>query len=151
MLESSGDLWAYHKKGHFVVIPTNGTVKTDGMCVMGKGLARSAAVRFSGLPYALGEIIDRAGNHVAFFPAYTLFTFPTKNDWWDHRSNLSLIEQSCKELVVFAKYVRPPIYLPRVGCGVGLLKWEDVLPVLQRHLNDDFVALSNSDLEADND
>ncbi len=36
----------------------------------------------------------------------------------------------------------PVLKLPRVGCGNGSLDWEDVQPILERHLDDRFILVS---------
>jgi hypothetical protein len=49
--EVFGDLWGF---GGIIVITTNGFVKRDRTCVMGRGCAKQAAIRFPGLPNKLG-------------------------------------------------------------------------------------------------
>ena len=50
MKEVFGDLWKFDG---IIAITTNGFVKRDRTCVMGRGCARQAAVRFSELPRKL--------------------------------------------------------------------------------------------------
>ena len=47
MKEVFGDLWEFDG---IIAITTNGFVKRDGTCVMGRGCARQAAVRFRRTP-----------------------------------------------------------------------------------------------------
>ena len=46
MKEITGDIWDYHKQGHWIVITTNGTVKSNGEAVMGRGIALQARAKF---------------------------------------------------------------------------------------------------------
>jgi len=57
MIETTGDLWEAHDLGHWVAITTNGIVNAKGQCVMGRGVARQAAQRFTWLPTHLGDRI----------------------------------------------------------------------------------------------
>ncbi len=47
MKEDFGDLWDFDG---IIAITTNGFVKKDGSCVMGRGCAKEAALRFGWLP-----------------------------------------------------------------------------------------------------
>lgn len=127
MIEVIGDLWTF--PADFRVITTNGSVRRDGACVMGRGCAKEAAQRYSQLPYELGERIRRLGNRVHFFQDYSLFTFPVKHVWSDQAS-LELIAESTeafgRQLLASAHYV-----MPRPGCGNGQRTWDEVKPLLQ--------------------
>lgn len=144
-----GDLWTYHRAGYWVVIPTNGSVRKDGVAVMGRGLAWEAARRFPDLASHLGRVIQRSGSHVWTFVKYRLFTFPVKWRWME-QADLNLIATSAEELVdqVSAVMRQPsvyslqlPVYIPRVGCGNGRLRWADVEPVLDLMLDERFVVV----------
>jgi len=53
-----------------------------------------------------------------------------------------LIERSASELfnkVVLMKIDR--IYVPRPGCGFGVLNWEEVKPVLEKIWDDRFIVV----------
>ena len=138
MEEVIGDIWKYHELGYWIVIPTNGFVKKEsGECVMGRGLALQAKLKFPKLPFELGALIDKYGNCGFVFPQYRLFSFPVKHNWWES-ADIELIKQSCEGLVVCSYYnwskIPQPIYLPRVGCGNGKLRWKDVKPVIEEGL-----------------
>lgn len=138
--EVNRDIWTYHADGNYVVIPTNGTVKKNGEAVMGRGLAFQAAWRFSNLSQVLGTHLLSGGNNVYAFPAYRLITFPVKHHWHE-AADLELIEKSFQQLVPKANQLgKFPVVLPRVGCGNGRLLWENVRPVAERYLNDNFVV-----------
>jgi hypothetical protein len=135
MKEVFGNLWDF---AGIVAITTNGFLKKDGSCVMGRGCAREAAARFPTLPFELGRKIRSEGNHVFYFPEYRLITFPVKQVWWEP-ADLDLIQQSARELLQTIEEfnIKEVIYLPRPGCGNGKLKWEDVKKFLSPILKSD--------------
>ena len=62
-----------------LVITTNGFVKKDGSCVMGRGIAKQIANMFPRVPKILGERILRHGNKVHHLTeSPTLISFPVK-------------------------------------------------------------------------
>ncbi len=141
MLEVRGDIWDFHKGGHWVCITTNGKRNLRGRAVMGRGVALQAAERWPELPVVVGNHIAEQGNHLAGFMKYKLITFPVKHDWRD-KADLELIERSAQELVMAADMEGiyqggMRICLPRPGCGNGGLKWEEVEPVLEKVLHGD--------------
>lgn len=61
--------------------------------------------------------------------------FPTKEFWWED-SRIEWIESGLEKLVRNIKmttYIES-IALPALGCGFGLLKWEDVKPLMIKYL-----------------
>ena len=136
-----GDIWKYHKDGYYIVVPTNGYVKANGECVMGRGLALQAKTKFVDLPKLLGTLIRTHTNQVYAFPSFRIFTFPVKHNWYE-QANLYLIEKSCTELmhytepllVTYIPGIKLPIYLPKVGCGNGKLDWDVVGTVIDNCL-----------------
>ena len=143
MREVTGNLWTY--PADVRVITTNGTVKKNGECVMGRGCALEAKRKFPWLPKMLGADITAWGNkphnykHSHAMDFY-LWTFPVKHNWYE-RADLDLIKRSAQ---YFADYFSHPeldesvIVMPRPGCGNGGLRWEDVRPVLEPILDDRF-------------
>jgi len=141
MIEERGCIWKKHEKGYFIAVTTNGVVKADGTCVMGKGIALQAAQKFPTLPEKLGYKLRRSGNHVYAFLEIRILSFPTKHDWRDP-SSLSLIKQSCEELVaILHEYNIDRLYMTRPGCGNGRLDWNDVKPILEGTLDDRFIIV----------
>lgn len=134
------DIWSMHDAGFFIVIPTNGFVRKDGTCVMGRGLALQAKTKYPTLEATLGSAIKKMGNHVFCFPAFHLFSFPVKDVWWN-KASLALIEQSCKELSAMNFKIPLPVYVPKVGCGNGKLDLNEVLPILEKNLDDRFTVV----------
>jgi hypothetical protein len=140
MKQVTGDIWNFWESGEWVAITTNGQTRdSDGTAVMGRGVAKQAADRFPGLPKQLAYKLNNFGNHVFIFLKYRIVTFPTKNDW-RNPSDIGLIRQSCQEL---KKVTAGRIYLPRPGCSNGQLSWEQVRPVLEDELKDDWFIVVN--------
>jgi hypothetical protein len=138
MPEVQSDLWSFWDLGYSVCITTNGTVRMNGSAVMGRGCAWQAARRFPELPAVLGSKLLNYGNHVHVLmefqphnagPLRRLFSFPVKHDWFDRFADLNLIRRSYQELSVF-RAADEKIALPRPGCGVGNLRWEEVRCIL---------------------
>ena len=140
MIEIQGDIWDYHKQGNWIVITTNGTVKKNGACVMGRGVAKQAALKYPRMPFHLGDFIKKFGNHLTLQPYCGIFTFPVKHNWWE-KADLSLIEASCRELVDTCSVLKPPFYMVRPGCSNGGLDWKDVKPILEKYLDDRFIIV----------
>lgn len=133
MNEAVGNLWDYHEQGHFIVITTNGFVKTNGECVMGRGIAQQARDRYPLLAKMLGTSIREWGNHL-FIYTPRIVTFPVKHKWME-RADPALIEQSARELATLMEdtatsVAQMQVAMPRPGCGNGKLAWEDVEPIL---------------------
>jgi hypothetical protein len=143
LLGLNGNLWYFHGQNYWIVIPTNGTVKRDGSCVMGRGLAKDLKRRDPNFPYVLGSMLQDHGNHVFAFPTPKIFTFPVKHHWKE-KADLDLIQSSAVELLclVDKHNLDGPFYLPRVGCGNGKRDWDtDVKPILKNILDNRFVVV----------
>ena len=145
MIEVKGDIWKFWERGFFIVIPTNGYVKMNGEAVMGRGLAFDASIKFKSLAFELGALLKKYGNDVFIHPTYRIFTFPVKHNW-DEKADIELIKFSCVGLQSLVNLrVKPislPVYIPRVGCGNGMLEWKDVKPILESYLDERFVVVS---------
>jgi hypothetical protein len=122
-----GDFWA--QPADHRVITTNGDVRKDGACVMGRGVALQAAQRFPSIPYELGAVLKVQGNHVHQL-GYGLWSFPVKHHWRD-QADLDLIEQSARELEPFARATPAQTWLlVRPGVGNGRRDWAEVEPLI---------------------
>lgn len=154
MQELTGDVWSLAKSlpADAVCIPTNLVVKGDGKAVMGKGMALDALHRFPGIDTQLGNYLNYWGKQYMIFDilprwhpsyqGYRLYSFPTKGHF-SKPSNIQLIEAAAIELekdVTMRKL--KTILLPRVGCGLGGLKWDGVKPVLEKYLDGRFMVVS---------
>jgi hypothetical protein len=139
MKEIYGDLWDFHAQGHYICITTNGAVRRDGACVMGRGIAKQASIRFPGLARDLGGLLKSGGNRINLFVGWRLITFPVKHHW-SEQADIALIEKSAKALAELNIF-RNLVYLPRPGCGNGGLTWTDVRPVIAPILDDRFTVV----------
>ena len=143
MIELTGDFWYELADAH--VITTNGIVKDNGACVMGRGVALQARNRFPGIDKFLGSRIRERGNRVhalgewtrADGAAYNLFSFPVKKHWRD-KADLDLIKQSAAELILECPPSMQKIVMVRPGCGNGGLQWEVVREAIKPFLNNRF-------------
>lgn len=150
MIEVTGDLWAY--PADVRVITTNGTVKKNGECVMGRGCAWEAKQKYPGIAASLGLHIQTYGNiaGVIITPdaippinAPWIISFPVKHNWYE-KADLALIKDSAQRLASWNASRGPyTVVLPRPGCGNGHLKWEDVRPVLAPILDNRFYVITH--------
>ena len=140
MKEIIGDIWDFHKKGKYIVIPTNGTIKANGEAVMGRGLALQAKLKFPYIPKTVGKYLGTLGTVPIVFQDIKVLTFPVKYNWFE-KANLALIEESCEHLRYMWHDCSEEVYLPKVGCGNGKLDWKDVKPILKKYLDDRFIIV----------
>jgi len=145
MKNVKGNAWDVYLDYDALCITTNGTVKNNGECVMGAGIAKTAKEKFPKVPRILGTYIKKYGNRCFIIGKINnthLVSFVVKHNWWEN-ADIKLIKKSCKEVSEMAdKFGWNKILLPRPGCGNGKLKWEDVEPVLQELLDDRFYVIT---------
>jgi len=149
VIEKVGDFWAETGDAH--VITTNGTIKTNGACVMGRGVALQARNRFPGIDKFLGTIISEKGNHVHSLGEWTradgathhIFSFPVKINYWEN-ATLAMIRYSVRELVIQVPPAFQKVVMVRPGCGNGNLVWDVVREELRVILNDRFVIVERN-------
>jgi len=114
-------------EGPIIVINTNGMVKNNGDCVMGRGNALALAKLYPSAPSKLGGKILANGNIVQTIfvvGKITFVAFPVKYNWWE-KADLDLIERSKVQLL--EKYGDDTlVVLMRPGCGNGGLSWDYV-------------------------
>ena len=147
MQEIVGDIWRYHRGGHYIVITTNGMCNSLARAVMGRGIAYQAAQYYKHLPEKLGAALLRNGNHVYIFPKERILTMPVKHHWAEP-ADPDLIRISALELAHAVK-VKPlkgekEIYMVRPGCGNGKLKWPDVQAIIAPLLDDRFIVVERN-------
>lgn len=162
------DIWSFLGSVDAICITTNGSVRSDGRAVMGRGIAKEALERFPGINLVLGTFLKANGNTplllhenpvIVSFPTKpgdTILSDPTRLlSWkatyynigqtvpgWAFKSDLQIIAQSARVLRRFAEsngWER--VVLPMPGCGNGELSWEEVEPVLDQHLDDRFFCV----------
>lgn len=144
MKETVGNIWDYHDKGEWIVITTNGSIRKDGACVMGRGIALQAKQRYPKLPFGLGKLLadEDYGNYNYAFSQYRIITFPVKLKWYQ-KASLPLIHNSTVGLLRKIMELRlENVYMVRPGCGNGGLDWTDVKPILEEYLDDRFIIVN---------
>ena len=146
MKEIVGNVWDMLDENSAVCILTNNTViqNYNPMTmthyitnVMGGGIAREAADRNPGLKNLCGQaILD--GNYLLGKDDQTgaeMLRFPTK-DQVQFGSDMKIIADSLTMLEEYInKNPNKKIYLPRPGCGLGGLDWEDVKELCEHYLS----------------
>lgn len=141
-----GDIWDYNEH-NWCVITTNIGWNSQGLAVMGAGIAKQAAYRYPELQHWYGEqcrsLKELVG--VSVYKPGKLLLFPTKalnkehpHLSWRAKSEMWLIENSLNRLVGLMSDIQmvytSKVYLPPVGCGHGGLNLEDVYPLLEQYL-----------------
>lgn len=151
-----------------IAITTNGFVKKDGSCVMGKGCALEASRKDAGIARRLGDLIKLNGNQVQLISDSPLIcSFPVKASHatftgdnavrhmlnkfsigqripgWACKASLELIKSSAHQLrtLTDAKGWKK-VVIPRPGCGAGELNWIEVKGLLDEILDDRFHSIS---------
>jgi hypothetical protein len=173
MKELKKDLFDCSKDADAICITTNGNYTKDGMACMGGGCAGQCAKKWPETAMRLGKCLinfkddpnpnrpfvigalDGYGNYIEpnlriikqrLFKCL-IFSFPTMNNIIDGAS-LELIEKSAKEMVVWAnRFGLRNIICPRMGVGIGGLKWSEVKKIVEPILDDRFTIVSFSDEE----
>jgi len=136
------DIWK--AKCNWIVITTNGQLRSNGALVMGAGIALQAQTRVPNCASQLGKCVRDGGSKIYVLPRHShqqsLVSFPTKTKWRP-KSDLKLIETSCQQLIQAweserrqCPFVKGPIVaLTQVGCLNGGLSYSrQVRPILER-------------------
>lgn len=130
---SSSDIW--DTECDTIVIPVN----TIG--VMGAGMAKEVAERYKGLLYEYRRACKSGRltvNNLWNFKTrngMNILCFPTKEDWRNDskiewiENNLKLLSETWEELGIDS------IAIPKIGCGRGGLKWNDVSTLIYKYLD----------------
>lgn len=161
MIEIVGDLFEWG--GDAICITTNGQIRKDGACVMGRGVALQATIKWPGIERVLGRQIMEGGNKVhrltfeeggrivlcmsnesngVHVVPWHIFSLPVKHHWRD-KADIKLIERSLRELTKLTESMR--VGLPRPGCGNGGLDWNAVRPLVHRMLPEErYVIIERS-------
>jgi len=156
MRETTGDLWqlADYYRADMVCVTTNLRRAGSGRAVMSAGVAKHVRdnIRLvttkeyqTPLPDArYGEMLRKHVFNTTVIgrvigATYKLVAFPTKIDW-RNPSDLDLIVRSAHHLSDLA-YPGDICLLPRPGCGLGGLSWEDEVRPRIRHLMHDGIIV----------
>jgi O-acetyl-ADP-ribose deacetylase (regulator of RNase III) len=107
--------------------------------VMGKGLALEVKKRFPVVYLKYRRACERGTLDIGKLqlvktPATWILNFPTKRHW-RFPSKLADIEAGLKKFAsTYKRRGITSVAFPPLGCGAGGLKWEDVKPVMEKHL-----------------
>lgn len=111
------------------------TVNTVG--VMGKGLAlqfkKEYPINFERYQKHCGLGTLRVGNPV-FIDGTSFLLFPTKKHW-RNKSKIEWIDEGLRTLRTKDELIRK-LALPALGCSNGGLDFNDVFPLIEKHLHD---------------
>lgn len=113
------------------------TVNTVG--VMGKGLALSYKKKYPEMFSAYRRACDKhqlvIGKLMIYYaPDHWILLFPTKENW-RNPSKLEYIEAGLNKFVrTYADKGITSIAFPKLGCGNGELKWDDVRVLMEKYL-----------------
>lgn len=137
MQEVFGNAIQLAKNYNILCVTTNGTLRKDGACVMGRGIAKTIKELYPNVPYVLGKLIKQNGNitqHIITTKHNVdLVAFPVKHNWYE-TADIELIKRSCIQLIKYAD--GKTVLLPRPGCGNGKLDWQQVKPIIEKILPD---------------
>ena len=133
------EIWDYKEEidrdAMMLCLLTNGDTNKLRLAIMGKGVARQAKNKYTGLAALLGQKIITWGNAPyggLLSRTPMLYSFPTKYHWRDTHASLELIKWSTQALNKFIRHTGRgrTVLLPRPGCGNGKLNWEDIEPIV---------------------
>ncbi len=100
---------------------------------MGAGLAREVALRYPDAYRAYRAVCDSGELRIGTLALLDwmhpkLLLFPTKGHWRE-KSTLETIECGLVELCRYEDRLAS-LAIPALGCGLGGLRWQDVLPLM---------------------
>lgn len=145
--EIKGNVWQMLDENSAVCILTNQTVcsqissfnlKTKVFNPMGGGIAKEAKDRNPGLDVTCAQAIlsNKFSLGIDKISGAEMLRFSTK-DQIQYHSDMRIIANSLIELCNYIKEnPNKKIYLPRPGCGLGGLEWEDVKELCEHYLKD---------------
>lgn len=113
------------------------TVNTQG--VMGKGIALKFKQLYPDMFKNYQIFCEKKQFDVGMLWLYKtsnkwILNFPTKKEW-KRKSELAYIEAGLKKFVAtYQEKNITSISFPRLGCGNGGLRWEDVKPMMEHYL-----------------
>lgn len=125
-----------------LVITTNGFVKSNGECVMGRGIAKQVSQALPWIAKELGKKLNTLGNVPHVLGQHNnidLVSFPVKPK--SVKADPQLIVEYVRRLVQLTDQMDwKTVLVPRFGCGAGELSWADIRPLVEPILDDRFIA-----------
>ena len=149
MKNINGNLFNHIGSADVICITTNGFIKANGQCVMGRGCALEAKTRWPQAAINLADMIKKNGNipqkiwSVGDEGKETeVWSFPVKHNWWED-ADIDLIRASCTLISLEAdERGWTNVVIPRPGCGNGRLSYTVVEPALKELLDDRFSIIT---------
>lgn len=146
-LLSNQNILEYYKNSQDKTVLLVNPVNCVG--IMGKGLALQYKQKFS---HYFQDYVKHCNNQLIDIGVVNIYkeneqlyicSFPTKKHWLD-KSNVSEIKRGLDNLIYQLAYqltTIEQIHLPMLGCGLGGLKKEVVLPLLEQTFeNNDIIS-----------
>jgi hypothetical protein len=140
MIRNTGDMFSTvgnYGYLHALLVTTNSYIRRDGALVMGRGAARTAALRWPGLPYELGKRIEHLSEYNIGLlsqtnePRFSIGAFQVKFNFAD-AADLDLIARSANELAKLATERHDWRFdMNYPGIGNGRLSLAAVDPLLE--------------------
>lgn len=143
MVLREGDMWSAYGEADVFLVTTNAVLTRDHRLVMGAGIAKEALRRHPGLDRVWGDrllSLFEAVYDAGRLPVYgvlwptkgeKLAAFQTKRHWKD-KADPDLIANAAGQLRrVAERFPDKSFHLNFPGIGLGGLKEEDVLPLLE--------------------
>lgn len=127
-----------------VLVTGNSCIKWDGSAVMGRGAALELKNKLTGIDLVFGGMINKiCGNLGMYGVVHTALSYPELDKVYGlfqvkyhfkDKALLSLIEYSTYELskMIDGIFYTKTISMNFPGVGFGHLKYEDVLPIVEK-------------------
>lgn len=138
MIYKFGNMLETIRPGDIYLVTTNSYIRKDGALVMGRGAAKQLADKYPGLPYKLGDAIQRSCGHLGEYNTgvltdkatnVSLGAFQVKYHFADE-ADLELIQRSVIELTQVAVQDGRIFHVNFPGIGNGRQALEHVEPLL---------------------
>jgi len=137
------DVYDVRSDGNMFIIPVNGSINKQHEAVMGRGLAKDAAMRYPTLRAKFGKLLYTAQRHrVHEMVEEQFILFPVKYEWHEP-ADIRLIAESCRQTSLLSRVRKyKMVYMPHVGCGNGQLDWETkVKRVIEKNMTAPYVII----------
>jgi O-acetyl-ADP-ribose deacetylase (regulator of RNase III) len=109
--------------------------------VMGKGLAKTFRLRYPRMFDSYQQAFFNGVLRIGYLHVFSasdgkkIINLPTKYHWRDF-SNLGWIETGVDNLLKYCEEHKiNNVAIPALGCGEGMLEWEDVKPIIYKYFD----------------
>lgn len=154
MIEKQIYFWEEASSGNYdgIVCTINQMIKKDGCLIMGAGIAKQFAEKFPKLPEIWGDHVQNKQSYITtiFTPLNKLgyenqdkyvIGLPTKIHF-AYNSDIGVIKNSCAVLRAGIEALGlQKVLMPKPGCGLGKLEWDNVKSEIESFLNSDKIVV----------